>query len=149
MCRRVRASARVSLTLVSAVALVVALPGSVLPAPPTALPANADDQEKTYQPACGYDTDGCCPTPAIGPDGTVNAGTHALRAAHSADEPPGNDHHRWQYPALVGWNGYPAGPRDKLSAYDFGSADFGLEDADFAAHLTKAEPAGIAFDPDE
>ena len=38
----------------------------------------------------------------------------------------------WQYPPLVGWNGYPAGLRDKLSAYDFGSANFGLKDANFA-----------------
>lgn len=53
----------------------------------------------------------------------------------------------WQYPALVGWNGYPAGLRHTLSAYDFGSADFGLTDADFAAHLTKAKPTGIPFDP--
>jgi hypothetical protein len=241
---------KASLTLGSAVALVVALPGSALAAPPTALPANADDLEKTYQPTYDYDTDGCYPTPAIGPDGTVNGGlnpsgapqaechdasdldntngyarskcnngwcaimyglyfekdqatvgghrhdwehavvwvqnnqvqyvstsahgeftvhtrdqirwdgthakivyhkdgvsTHAFRAANSADEPPENDHHTWQYPALVGWNGYPAGLRDKLSAYDFGSANFGLKDANFAAHLTKAEPAGIAFDP--
>lgn len=31
--------------------------------------------------------------------------------------------------------------------YDVGSATFGLKDADFAAHLTKAMPAGISFDP--
>lgn len=41
---------------------------------PSALPANADGQEQTFQPAYDYDTDGCYPTPAIGPDGTVNPG---------------------------------------------------------------------------
>ncbi|MGW0583793.1 NPP1 family protein, partial [Streptomyces sp. NPDC002920] len=45
------------------------------------------------------------------------------------------------------WNGYPSGLRDKLSAYDFGSANFGLKDANFAAHLSSAKPSGIAFDP--
>ncbi|KAF5995747.1 NPP1 family protein [Streptomyces sp. WAC00263] len=241
---------RASLILGSAVALVVAFPSSALAAPPKALPANADDLEKTWQPAYDYDTDGCYPTPAIGPDGTINGGlkppgspsgechdtsdldntngysrekcnngwcvilyglyfekdqatigghrhdwehvavwvqnnqakyvstsahgdfnvysadqvlwdgthpkivyhkdglsTHDFRLANSGDEPPENGYHTWRYPTLVGWNGYPAGLRDKLSAYDFGSANFGLKDANFAAHLTKAMPAGISFDP--
>ncbi|MEX3101585.1 MULTISPECIES: NPP1 family protein [unclassified Streptomyces] len=73
--------------------------------------------------------------------------THCFRLAGTNDEPPENDKHTWQYPPLVGWNGYPAGLRDKLSAYDFGSANFGLKDANFAAHLTKAKPSGIPFDP--
>lgn len=60
---------KVPLALASAVALVVATPGSALAAPPTALPANANALERTYQPAYDYDTDGCYPTPAIGPDG--------------------------------------------------------------------------------
>ncbi|MGH1553641.1 NPP1 family protein [Streptomyces sp. L7] len=46
-------------------------------------------------------------------------GTHDFRLANAGDEPPENDKHTWQYPPLVGWNGYPAGLRDKLSAYDF------------------------------
>jgi hypothetical protein len=48
---------------------------------------------------------------------------------------------------LVGWNGYPAGLRDKLSQADFGSAHFGLRDDNFPSHLAKAKPAGITFDP--
>jgi hypothetical protein len=48
---------------------------------------------------------------------------------------------------LVGWNGYPPGLRDKLSQADFGSAHFGLKDGSFNSHLQKAEPSGIAFDP--
>ncbi|MEU6366963.1 NPP1 family protein [Streptomyces sp. NPDC046931] len=239
----------------SAVALVVAFPGIALAAPPRALPANADDLERTFQPAYDYDTDGCYPTPAIGPDGTLNGGlkptgalngschdasdldntngysrykcnhgwcaimyalyfekdqavpgislgghrhdwehvvvwvrnnqaqyvstsahgdfdvygrdrirwdgthpkivyhkdgigTHCFRPANSNDEPPENHRHTWQFPSLVGWNGYPAGVRDKLGRADFGSAHFGLRDDSFATHLAKAVPSGIAFDPD-
>ncbi|MFF7280797.1 NPP1 family protein [Streptomyces griseorubiginosus] len=74
--------------------------------------------------------------------------THCFRLANSNDEPPENAKGTWQYPPLVGWNGYPSTAlRDKLSAYDFGSANFGLKDANFAAHLTSAKPSGISFDP--
>lgn len=60
---------KVSLILGSAVALVVAFPGSALAAPPQALPANADGLEQTFQPAFDYDTDGCYPTPPSAPTG--------------------------------------------------------------------------------
>ncbi|MEU6374853.1 NPP1 family protein [Streptomyces sp. NPDC046909] len=241
--------------LAGAAALVVAFPSTALAAPPTALPANAESAEYTYQPAFDYDTDGCEPSVAIGADGTVNGGlkptgslsgechdlahlnnantysrykcnngwcaymyglyfekdqalanssigghrhdwehvviwvqngavqyvstsnhgsftvsaassvrfdgthakvvyhkdgasTHCFRLAGSNDEPPENEKGTWQYPPLVGWNGYPStAVRDKLSAYDFGSANFGLKDANFAAHLTSAKPSGISFDP--
>ncbi|MFJ3235625.1 NPP1 family protein [Streptomyces sp. NPDC086787] len=73
--------------------------------------------------------------------------THCFRLANSNDEPPENHRHTWQYPPLVGWNGYPAGLRDKLVAYDFGSAHFGLKDDGFTSNLAEAEPSGIAFDP--
>ncbi|MEW2133076.1 NPP1 family protein [Streptomyces sp. NPDC005435] len=73
--------------------------------------------------------------------------THCFRLANSNDEPPENHKHTWQYPPLVGWNGYPAGLRDKLSSYDFGSANFPLKEASFASHLNAAKPAGIPFDP--
>ncbi|MER6093096.1 NPP1 family protein [Streptomyces bluensis] len=73
--------------------------------------------------------------------------THAFRPANSNDEPPENHKGTWQYPPLVGWNGYPAGLRDKLSAYNFGSANFGLKDGSFNSHLAAAKPSGIAFDP--
>ncbi|MFJ2443576.1 NPP1 family protein [Streptomyces sp. NPDC087658] len=241
---------KVSFVVGSAVALIVALPGSAFAAPPQKLPGNASALEQTYQPAFDYDTDGCYPTPAIGPDGMLNGGlnpsgapqaecrdasdldntngyarskcnngwcavmyglyfekdqatigghrhdwehvvvwvqnnqaqyvstsahggftvhtrdqirwdgshakvvyhkdgvsTHAFRAAGSNDEPPENHYGVWQYPTLVGWDGYPAGLRDKLSQANFGSANFGLKDGSFNSHLAKAKPAGIPFDP--
>lgn len=73
--------------------------------------------------------------------------THCFRPADSNDEPPENHDQAWQFPALVGWNGYPAGVQEKLSQADFGSAVFGLKDGNFNYHLEKAKPAGIAFDP--
>jgi hypothetical protein len=73
--------------------------------------------------------------------------THTFRAAGSGDEPPENHKGTWQYPPLVGWNRYPAGLRDKLSAYNFGSATLGIKDGQFNSHLAKAKPSGIAFDP--
>jgi hypothetical protein len=245
---------KVSLILGSAIALVIAFPSSALADPPSALPANADGLEQTFQPAYDYDTDGCYPTPAIGPDGTINPGldpagalnghchdswdldntngyarykcnngwcaimyglyfekdqavvgsglgghrndwehvvvwvqnnqaqyvstsahgnfnvyssdqirwdgthpkvvyhkdgpsTHCFRPANSNDEPPENHYHVWQFPALVGWNGYPDGLRNKLSQADFGSAVFGLKDGNFNYHLERAKPANIPFDP--
>jgi hypothetical protein len=75
------------------------------------------------------------------------ASTHTFRLAGAGDEPPENAYHTWQFPTLVGWNGFPAGIRDTLSAYDFGSANFGLRDANFVTTLTRAEPAGLPFDP--
>ncbi|MCX4513735.1 NPP1 family protein [Streptomyces sp. NBC_01619] len=73
--------------------------------------------------------------------------THCFRPANSNDEPPENHQRTWQFPTLVGWNGYPAGLRDKLSQADFGSAHFGLKDGSFEGHLAEAKPAGIPFDP--
>ncbi|MEV4333687.1 NPP1 family protein [Streptomyces sp. NPDC049597] len=245
---------RAAFVLGSSIALLIASPGTALAAPPTALPPNADGLEQTFQPAYDYDRDGCYPTPAIGPDGSVNGGlkpsgalsgqcrdswdlgstngyarykcnngwcaimyslyfekdqavpgiglgghrhdwehvvvwvqnnqaqyvstsahgsfavhsrdrilwdgthpkvvyhkdgvsTHCFRRANANDEPPENHHRSWQFPSLVGWNGYPTGIREKLSQADFGSAVFGLKDGTFAHHLAKAKPAGIAFDP--
>ncbi|MFD5316750.1 NPP1 family protein [Streptomyces sp. NPDC127098] len=245
---------RAALVIGGALALVVGLPGIALADPPRALPANADALERTFQPAYDYDTDGCYPTPAIGPDGTLNGGlnpsgalngqcrdawdldntngyartrcdgewcavmyalyfekdqavagsglgghrhdwehvvvwvrndqaqyvatsahgdfdiyradqirwdgthpkivyhkdgvsTHCFRPANSNDEPPENHEGTWQYPPLVGWNGYPAGLRDRLGQADFGSATFGLRDASFASHLDRALPDGVPFDP--
>jgi hypothetical protein len=252
--RRTSRLARPLVVLVGVVTLVLAGAGAALAAPPPSLPANAEALEVKWQPAYDYDTDGCYPTPAVGPDGTINGGlkptgslhgechdrsdldhtngysrykcnngwcaiayglyfekdqaldnsdlgghrhdwehvvvwvrddraeyvatsahgdfsvhggaevrwegthpkavyhkdgasTHSFRLGNSNDEPPENYYHTWQYPTLVGWNGYPAGVRDKLSAADFGSANFGLKDANFTSLLAEAEPAGIAFDP--
>jgi hypothetical protein len=240
--------------LAGAVALAIAFPATAFAASPPPLPANADAAERAYQPAYDYDTDGCYPAPAIGPDGTVNQGlkpggaldgdcrdaadldrangysrsacnngwcaymydlyfekdqalpgsgigghrhdwehvvvwvqngtvqyvstsnhgsftvharsavrfdgthpkivyhkdgigTHCFRLAGAGDEPPENHRGTWHYPALVGWDGYPAGVRDKLTSYDFGSATFGLKDGSFASNLAAAKPAGIPFDP--
>lgn len=250
--RRLRTLA---LALGGALALGVAFPAAAFADPPGALPANADGLEQTFQPAYDYDKDGCYPTPAIGPDGTVapglkpggalngrcrdswdldntngyarytcnngwcaiiyglyfekdqavigsglgghrhdwehvvvwvkdnraeyvatsehgnfkihrrdairwdgthpkivyhkdGLGTHAFRAANTNDDPPENHHGTWQYPRLVGWNGYPPGIRDRLTQADFGSAHFGLKDGSFSGHLRKAMPSGIPFDPD-
>jgi hypothetical protein len=245
---------RISLSLVGALVLAAAFPTLALADPPQALPANADGLEQTFQPAYDYDTDGCYPTPAIGPDGTINPGlgmggdvngqcrdswdldntngyarykcnngwcaiiyglyfekdqvslgpgsaghrhdwehvvvwvqnnvaqyvstsahggfskypasqvrwdgthpkivyhkdggsTHTFRLANSNDEPPENHYHGWQFPDLVGWNGYPPGIRDQLSNANFGSAVFGLKDGNFNGHLAAAKPDGIPFDP--
>ncbi|CUU56973.1 Necrosis inducing protein (NPP1) [Parafrankia irregularis] len=247
---RKRRRLRITFVLGCAAALVGFLGGVALAAPPAALPANADSFEQTFQPAYDYDTDGCYPTPAIGPTGVLNGGlnpsgalngqchdtsdldntngysrykcnngwcaiiyglyfekdqatvgghrhdwehvvvwvqnnqaqyvstsahgnfniypssqirwegthpkivyhkdglsTHCFRPANSGDEPPENAYHTWQYPDLVGWNGYPAGIRDTLSGANWGSAVFGLKDGNFNNHLALAKPAGIAFDP--
>jgi hypothetical protein len=237
-----------------ALVLLVAFPGSAFAAPPPALPANAGDNERTFQPAYDYDKDGCYATPAVGPDGTIapgldlggdvngncrdavdlestntyarekcnngwcavvyasyfekdqaipgpvspghrhdwehvvvwvkdgraeyvstsahggftvhhrddlpwdgthpkivyhkdGIGTHCFRAANGNDEPPENHQGVWQFPALVGWDGYPAGVREKLVQADFGSATLGIRDDTFDDHLAKAVPAGIPFDP--
>ena len=228
-------------------------PGVAFAAPPAKLPGNATAAEQKWQPAYDYDTDGCYPTPAIGPDGTLNGGlkptgalngqcrdqsdldntngygrakcnngwcayayalyfekdqvianiqsghrhdwehvvvwvqndqaryvatsahgqfnvsaasavrfegthakvvyhkdgvgSHAFRLANANDEPAENHYHVWQYPTLVGWNGYPAGIRDKLSGADFGSAIFDLKDSNFNGMLQRALPSGIAFNP--
>ena len=58
----------------SALALILAAASPAVAAPPTKLPGNAEAAETTWQPAYDYDTDGCYPTPAIGPTGTINGG---------------------------------------------------------------------------
>ncbi|MGP3975660.1 NPP1 family protein [Streptomyces sp. 8N114] len=242
--------------VVGAFALVVALPGTALADPPQALPANATEMERKFQPAYDYDTDGCYATPAIGPDGTIAPGleiggdvngnchdasdlentngyartkcnndwcavayasyfekdqaalgggsaghrhdwehvvvwvhndqaeyvstsnhggftvhskealpfegthpkvvyhkdgvsTHCFRAAKNdgGDEPPENHRGAWQFPTLVGWDGYPEGLRDTLAGADFGSATLGIKDGTFNSHLSEAKPDGIPFDP--
>ncbi|MBL1099225.1 NPP1 family protein [Streptomyces coffeae] len=252
--RRFGKASRAAYGLLGAAALVAAFPATALADPPSALPGNAGDAERTFQPAFDYDTDGCYPTPAIGPDGTVAPGlslggdmngncrdasdldntnsysrqkcnngwcaimytlyfekdqaslgggsaghrhdwehvvvwvkddqvqyvstsahgkfntydrsqitfdgthpkvvyhkdgisTHCFRPANAADEQVENHKGAWQFPALVGWDGYPAGIRDKLSQADFGKATFGIKDGQFTSHLAAAKPADIPFDP--
>nr|WP_308128374.1 NPP1 family protein [Frankia sp. CiP3] len=75
------------------------------------------------------------------------AGTHSFRPATSGDEPPENAYHTWRFPDLVGWNGYPAGVRDKLSAANWGKAVFGLKNSQFLKNLMQAKPANVTFNP--
>ncbi|GIE95556.1 NPP1 family protein [Paractinoplanes rishiriensis] len=252
--RRTAHARRTAIVAGSALAMVLASATPALAAPPAKLPGNADAVETRWQPAFDYDTDGCYPTPAIGPDGRVNGGlnptgalngecrdasdldntngyarakcnngwcavayglyfekdqalagsslgghrhdwehvvvwvqndqaryvstsahgqfsiaaaasvrwdgthpkivyhkdgasTHTFRLANASDDPPENHRRAWQYPTLVGWNGYPGGIRNTLSNYNFGSANFGLKDGTFVTTLTRAKPAGITFDP--
>ncbi|WP_405468489.1 NPP1 family protein [Streptomyces canus] len=73
--------------------------------------------------------------------------THCFRFAGANDEPPENATGGWFFPRLVGWNGYPAGYRDKLIGADFGSATLKIDDGDFPYALDRAKPTGISFDP--
>ncbi|MDX3235201.1 NPP1 family protein [Streptomyces sp. ME03-5709C] len=66
--------------------------------------------------------------------------THAFRIATAGDEPPENHYHDWRRPALVSYNGFPSGIRDKLFAADFGKASMGIKDSAFAGNLDAAAP---------
>ncbi|MGC7094490.1 NPP1 family protein [Amycolatopsis lurida] len=62
-------------SLVGAAVLTLALPPALAFAdPPRALPSSVAEPDGKWQPAFDYDTDGCYPTPAIGPDGTIAPG---------------------------------------------------------------------------
>ncbi|RYC62648.1 hypothetical protein CHU98_g3550 [Xylaria longipes] len=66
-------------------------------------------------------------------------GSHAFRFGNEDDDNIENDTGAWFYGALVSWNGFPSTAlRDKLVAYDFGSANFALKDASFAGNLDTA-----------
>ncbi|HWM07361.1 MAG TPA: NPP1 family protein [Actinophytocola sp.] len=239
--------------VVGAAVIMVGIPAYASAEPPSALPASAAEPDRRWQPAFDYDGDGCYPTPAIGPNGTLNPGlnpsgslngnchdqsdldntnsyvrtkcnngwcahlydlyfekdqavagvdpfghrhdiehvvvwvsqdqaqyvsvsahgdystfpraqvawegthakvvyhkdgasTHCFRLA-SASEPPENHYGTWQYPALVGWDNFPAGIRDTLTGADFGAASLAIKDSAFAHNLNQAKPAGIPFDP--
>ena len=62
------------LTGVLALGMVSLSAGVAWADPPAALPAAAPAGDRTFQPARDYDSDGCKPSPAIGPDGTLNPG---------------------------------------------------------------------------
>ena len=79
-CRQV-VSRRLSLAARASVVALLATVGLVVPAvparaepPPEALPEAASLAHKKWQPAMDYDANGCYPTPAIGPDGSLNEG---------------------------------------------------------------------------
>ncbi|KAI1769102.1 secreted protein [Hypoxylon sp. FL1150] len=53
--------------------------------PPQALPEKATANDKKWQPAMDFDTDGCYNTPAIGPNGDINPGLDNDNAGLSSD----------------------------------------------------------------
>jgi hypothetical protein len=72
------------------------------------------------------------------------ASTHAFRLANG-DEQPENRYGTWQYPALVSWNNFPAGIRDRLTGADFGKAGLAIKDGSFEQNLEEAKPDGVEF----
>ncbi|MBG0857092.1 NPP1 family protein [Streptomyces spinoverrucosus] len=103
-------------------------------------------QHNTYQVAArsAIRFDGTHPKIVYHKDGVSS---HCFRFAGSNDEPAENATGNWFYPRLVGWDGYPAGYRDKLMSADFGSATIKIDDGDFQWALDYASPDGIPFDP--
>lgn len=73
--------------------------------------------------------------------------THCFRFANDNDEPPENATGGWFYPRLVGWEGYPAGFRDKLMNADFGEATIKIKDGAFEDALANAKPSDVPLDP--
>ncbi|QGK70886.1 hypothetical protein GIY23_16400 [Allosaccharopolyspora coralli] len=62
-------------SVVVACVLVVTVPtASAWAEPPEALPSSAEEPDGKWQPAFDYDTDGCYPTPAVGPGGEIAEG---------------------------------------------------------------------------
>lgn len=66
--------ARAAVVVATSMLFTVLLPATAWAAPPGALPASYAAEDGKWQPAFDYDGDGCYPTPAIGPDGTLNGG---------------------------------------------------------------------------
>lgn len=62
-------------------------------------------------------------------------------------EPPENGTGGWFYPRLVGWEGYPAGYRDKLMNADFGEATIKIKGDSFNDNLACSKPSGIPVAP--
>ncbi|KAI0180087.1 secreted protein [Hypoxylon sp. FL1284] len=66
-------------------------------------------------------------------------GTHDFRFANEDDDNIENDTGAWFYGALVSYNGFPSTDlRDKLFAYDFGSASIAIKDPSYQSELDKA-----------
>ncbi|MER6224480.1 NPP1 family protein [Streptomyces sp. 900105755] len=103
-------------------------------------------QHSSYlvQPASAIRFDGTHPKIVYHKDGLS---THDFRFANSNDDPPENVTGGWFFPRLVGWDGYPAGYRDKLMNADFGEATIKIKDGSFNANLGYSMPSGISFDP--
>ncbi|KAM7192318.1 necrosis inducing protein [Naviculisporaceae sp. PSN 640] len=71
------------------------------------------------------------------------ASTHCFRFANSADDQIENHKGVWFRGALVGYNGFPEGLRDRLFGWDFGKATIALKDSQFAGNLERARPGDI------
>ncbi|MGW2036223.1 NPP1 family protein [Streptomyces sp. NPDC001761] len=93
--------------------------------------------EYHVHPASDVRWDGTHPKVVYQKDG---ASTHNFRLANEGDEPPENDYHTWRRPALVSYNGFPNGLREKLFAADFGHATMGIKDSAFPSNIEKATP---------
>ncbi len=72
--------------------------------------------------------------------------THAFRFADASDDQIENHKGVWFRGALVSYNGFPSGIRDRLFAHDFGAATIAIKDSTFAGNIVKAKPAAITFD---
>jgi necrosis inducing protein (NPP1) len=70
----VRALSRTLTVAAGTAAMVIGIVAVAWAEPPAALPGGSTAADATWQPAFDYDGDGCYPTPAIGPDGTLNPG---------------------------------------------------------------------------
>ncbi|MFD4563783.1 NPP1 family protein [Streptomyces sp. NPDC058475] len=103
-------------------------------------------QHSSYQVAASSAVrfDGTHPKIVYHKDGVS---THDFRFANSNDEPPENATGGWFYPRLVGWEGYPAGYRDKLMNANFGEATIKIKDGSFNDNLAYSMPSGIPFNP--
>ncbi|MFF1451275.1 NPP1 family protein [Streptomyces sp. NPDC058274] len=103
-------------------------------------------QHSSYALAAAADVrfDGTHPKIVYHKDGVS---THDFRFANTNDEPPENATGGWFFPRLVGWEGYPAGYRDKLMNANFGEATIKIKDGSFNDNLSYAKPSGISFDP--
>ncbi|KAI8626821.1 necrosis inducing protein-domain-containing protein [Xylariaceae sp. FL1651] len=85
--------------------------------------------------------DGTHPKMVYNKDGL---GSHDFRFANTDDDNIENATGEWFYGALVSWNGFPnTALRDKLSAYDFGSATMAIRDANFSGNLNEARGSFI------
>lgn len=72
--------------------------------------------------------------------------THAFRFARPKDDKIENHKGTWFRGALISYNGFPPGVRDKLFAHNFAHATIAFKDKWFASNLKNAMPKGIEFD---
>ncbi|KAI1097366.1 secreted protein [Jackrogersella minutella] len=109
--------------------------------------AVAVSQHGEYQTEAAADVrwDGTHPKAIYNKDGV---GTHDFRFANADDDNIENDTGSWFYGALISYNGFPSTDlRDKLFAYDFGSASIAIKDSGFQSNLDKARGNFVpAFD---